>query len=113
MIRPLVTFHQKSNGSMLARLWMIQIRASGAMTQRWRRRSTRRRPVAGASEEAGAGGEVLSAGAGFRSGGASATGRLLLCMDGAQHGPLGVAGEAALDDPRHRIARNEQRMVGP
>ena len=34
MIRPLVTFHQKSNGSMLARLWMIQISASGAMTQR-------------------------------------------------------------------------------
>src|SRR6478609_10835777 len=101
MIRPLVTFHQKSNGSMLARLPMIQIRASGAITQRWRRRSTKRRRGAGAASAAGGGAGALSTDAVFRSGGASATGGLLLRIDGAQHGPLGVAGKAALDDPRH------------
>src|SRR5215217_6583747 len=61
--RPLVTFHQKSNGSMVVMLCAIQISVSGAMFQRWRRRKTNPRRATGAATkgaEAISGGEVFT-----------------------------------------------------
>src|SRR5689334_9861847 len=60
MIRPLTTFHQKSNGSIRAWLMKIQIRANGAISQRWARR---RYEVRGTRYEVGVAGGGSAPGA--------------------------------------------------